>query len=428
MRRSTSRLLTPLAASLVALTLTATVAACDAHDGGRDQPSTVSVASTPAIPQTPVGHQLRWVLDHLASGGPPLTVDEIKRHISGELLRDVLPAETVITLFGDTVAERRGVDFERFAFTPRPEAAVAIVRTGTGEKAALYLEVDPHAPHLIEGIALDETPADPLATSGTYAGLFDVDGRKLFLSCVGHGEPTVVLVGGLSTDWTEVQKSVATSTRVCSYDKPNVLGSRSEHAPTPRDAAGMADELASLLDTAAVPEPYVIVGHSNGGMVAQLFAGAHPHQVAGIVLVDSAHEDQDLRAAELVRRQLPPDEADAMIAGMTAMPPRLVDPEQFDVTVSRDQLRASRTTSPLPAVPMAVLVHGLPLGNVPPQLAELYEPIWQQMQRQVAALVPGATYQVVAGSTHDIHHDRPDVVAGTIMDVVVAARTHSGER
>jgi hypothetical protein len=50
------------------------------------------------------------------------------------------------------------------------------------------------------------------------------------------------------------------------------------------------------------------------------------------------------------------------------------------------------------------------------------------MQRQVAALVPGATYQVVAGSTHDIHHDRPDVVAGTIMDVVVAARTHSGER
>ena len=178
----------------------------------------------------------------------------------------------------------------------------------------------------------------------------------------------------------------------------------------------MADELAALLDTAAVPEPYVIVGHSNGGMVAQLFAGAHPHQVAGIVLVDTAHEDQDLRAAELVRRQLPPDQADALIAGMTAMPPRLVDPEQFDATASRDQLRASRTTAPLPAVPMAVLVHGLPLGNIPPQLAELYEPIWQQMQREVAALVPGASYQVVADTTHDIHHDRPDVVADTIIE------------
>ena len=115
------------------------------HSNGRNQTSTPSVESTAAIPETPVGDQLRWVLDHLASGGPPVTVDEINRHISGEFLRDVLPAETVITLFGDTVAERRGVDFERFAFTPRPEAAVAIVRTGTGEKAALFLEVDPHA-------------------------------------------------------------------------------------------------------------------------------------------------------------------------------------------------------------------------------------------------------------------------------------------
>jgi hypothetical protein len=107
---------------------------------------------------------------------------------------------------------------------------------------------------------------------------------------------------------------------------------------------------------------------------------------------------------------------------MTAMPPRLVDPEQFDHTLSRDQLRASRTTSPLPAVPMAVLVHGLPLEDVPPQLSKPYEPIWQEMQRQVAALVPGATYQVVADATHDIHGDRPDVVANTIIDIVAAAR------
>ena len=79
---------------------------------------------------------------------------------------------------------------------------------------------------------------------------------------------------------------------MCSYDKPNVLGSRSEHAPTPRDAAGMADELAALLDAAAVPGPYAVVGHSNGGMVAQLYAATHPEQIAGIVLVDSATEDR----------------------------------------------------------------------------------------------------------------------------------------
>ena len=171
-----------------------------------------------------------------------------------------------------------------------------------------------------------------------------------------------------------------------------------------------------------MPDPYVLVGHSNGGTVAQLLAAAHPDQVAGIVLVDSAHEDQDLRAADLARSQLPTEEADALIAGMTAMLPCLVDPEQFDHTLSRDQLRASRTTSPLPAVPMAVLVHGLPLEEVPPQLAELYEPIWQEMQREVTALVPGASYQVVPDTSHDIHGDRPDVVANTIIEVVTAAR------
>ena len=184
----------------------------------------------------------------------------------------------------------------------------------------------------------------------------------------------------------------------------------------------MADELAALLDAAAVPDPYVIVGHSDGGMVAQLFAAAHPDQIAGIVLVDSAHEDQDLRAAELARSQLPPEDAEALIAGMTATLPRLVDREQHDYALSRDQLRASRTTAPLPAVPMTVLVHGLPLETVPPQLAELYEPIWQEMQRQVAALVPGASYQVVADTTHDIHGDRPDVVANAIIEIVAAAR------
>jgi pimeloyl-ACP methyl ester carboxylesterase len=71
---------------------------------------------------------------------------------------------------------------------------------------------------------------------------------------------------------------------------------------------------------------------------------------------------------------------------------------------------------------MAVLVHGLPLEDVPPELAELYEPIWQQMQRDVAALVPGANYHIVANTTHDIHGDRPDIVANTIIDIFAAGR------
>ena len=429
MTNSTIRPWRASAAALAVLVVTALAACGDDGASSADRPTTTttttSAVADPAtdIPDTPVGEQLRWALDHLAADAQPLTVDEVNEHVSAEFLRDVLPADTIVSLFHDTIAERGGVQFERFAFDPRPDSAVALVHAGNGEQAALYLDVETRPPHRIETIALDAAPAEPLATSGPHTGMFQVDGRQLFLSCVGDGEPTVVLVGGLTSDWTDVQRRVSDTTRVCSYDKPNVLGSRSEHAPTPRDAAGMADELAALLDAAAVPGPYVVVGHSNGGMVAQLYAANHAEQIAGIVLVDSATEDQDLRAAELIRSQRPAEQAEAMIAGMTAMPPRLIDPEQFDHPTSREQLRASRTNAPLPTVPMTVLVHGLPLDNLPPDLAGKYEPIWQDMQRQLAATVPGSTYQIVAGTGHDIHHDRPDIVADAINDIVATAHT-----
>jgi hypothetical protein len=245
-----------LAAASLALVLTAVTSCASTSDRATTTtPITHPASDRTQIPATPVGQQLRWVLDHLAPGAPPLPVDDVTQHVSPEMLREVFPADTVVKLFGDTVAQRGGVQFERFDFEPRPESAVAIVRAGNGERAALYLDVETQPPHRIETIALDEPPGEPLATSGKYAGLFDVNGRQLFLSCVGDGAPTVVLVGGLSSDWLDVQRPISESTRVCSYDKPNVAGSRSERAPTPRDAAGMAEELAGLLDAAAVPGP-----------------------------------------------------------------------------------------------------------------------------------------------------------------------------
>ena len=238
MSSSTIRTRHASAAAIVALAVSA-LAACGDNDASNNDSSTTTTTTTtvadPAteIPDTPVGVQLRWALDHLASDAQPLTVDEVNQHVSAEFLRDVLPADTVVALFDQTIAERGGIQFERFAFDPRPESAVALVRSGTGELAALYLDVEAQPPHRIETIALDEAPAEPLATSGPHTGLFEVDGRQLFLSCVGDGEPTVVLVGGLTSDWTDVQRPVSDTTRVCSYDKPNVLGSRSEHAPPP---------------------------------------------------------------------------------------------------------------------------------------------------------------------------------------------------
>jgi pimeloyl-ACP methyl ester carboxylesterase len=124
--------------------------------------------------------------------------------------------------------------------------------------------------------------------------LVDVSGHRLHLHCVGQGSPTVVLDAGLgafSLDWGAVQPRIATSTRVCAYDRAG-LG-WSEPGPLPRSPQQFANELHLLLTKAGVEGPYVLVVHSISGKTARLFASQHPNDVAGMVLIDARHESVD---------------------------------------------------------------------------------------------------------------------------------------
>jgi pimeloyl-ACP methyl ester carboxylesterase len=119
---------------------------------------------------------------------------------------------------------------------------------------------------------------------GSHSGWFDIGGRLMFLRCTGHRSPTVVFEGGLTTDWYQLQNQLAPFTRVCSYDHPNSPygpWSRSEHAPTPRTAGDFVADLHALLAAARVPGPYVLAGHSNGGLYTQLYASTHPARSPG---------------------------------------------------------------------------------------------------------------------------------------------------
>jgi hypothetical protein len=126
--------------------------------------------------------------------------------------------------------------------------------------------------------------------------LIDVGGYRLHLYCTGTGRPgspTVILdaaFGDTSLAWSKVQPSVASFTRVCSYDRAGY--GWSDTSPLPRTARRVVTELHTLLTRAGVPGPYVLVGHSYGGLFVQLYAYTYPHEVAGLVLVDSVHEDQ----------------------------------------------------------------------------------------------------------------------------------------
>jgi len=123
----------------------------------------------------------------------------------------------------------------------------------------------------------------------------DVGGRRLALTTAGVGSPVVVLDAGqgcAGAEWGHVVEAIAPLTRVVSYDRAG-LGA-SDPAPPPRSTRDMAADLHALLATAATPPPYVLVGHSIGGLAARLYAHRYPREMAGLVLVDATHPDQGL--------------------------------------------------------------------------------------------------------------------------------------
>jgi pimeloyl-ACP methyl ester carboxylesterase len=216
-------------------------------------------------------------------------------------------------------------------------------------------------------------PALPLPTSasaaaaddGDFAGLVDIGGgRRLDLECRGTGSPTVVFESGTGNGadiWTEdgaeawrernpgasgisVLPAGARLTRVCAYDRPATLlvsgePSRSDPVPVPRSLDAMVADLHALLRAGDVPGPYVLVGHSFGGMVARLFASTYPDEVAGFVSVDAANETFYVEGYEVLLR---PDQYE---------PPT----DEYEVVAAAARLREARIDQPLHQMPMVVL-------------------------------------------------------------------------
>jgi pimeloyl-ACP methyl ester carboxylesterase len=123
----------------------------------------------------------------------------------------------------------------------------------------------------------------------------DLGGWSLYIQCKGSGSPTVVLDAGLDDGhviWERIEPVLARKTRTCSYDRSGVGGSDVRpSAPASVPAEQVVDELHELLDEVQVEAPYVLVGHSLGGLNARLHAARHPDDLAGIVFVDPTSPD-----------------------------------------------------------------------------------------------------------------------------------------
>jgi pimeloyl-ACP methyl ester carboxylesterase len=277
----------------------------------------------------------------------------------------------------------------------------------------------------------------PAAGHGPFAGRVATrGGRRLYLECRGSGRPLVMLEAGsgnLGSIWTEhpvgrgraVLPAVARFTRVCAYDRPGTYEypdtlSRSDPVAMPRTALDIVRDLHALLRAAGAPRPFVLAGHSFGGMVARLYATIHPRVVAGLVSVDAQTEDY----AAALKRLLPPD----VYAAGDQPPPGLNYPE-FEILAldpSAAQMRQAQADTPLRPMPFVVLSHSRTLPNpfgAPPGFPiEAMESAFQDSQDMLARLLPGTKHVIATKSGHYIQIDQPRLVTDAIRRVVRKVR------
>jgi pimeloyl-ACP methyl ester carboxylesterase len=286
--------------------------------------------------------------------------------------------------------------------------------------------------------AVDRPSAD---TAGGQ--LIDVGDHRLYLSCSGSGEPTVILEPGLgetSAAWGWIAPTVARHTQVCVYDRAG--RGRSDPSPQAQDSDQISTDLHTLLKRADVTGPLVMVGHSLGGLYVLDYAARYPHQVAGIVEVDGTPS-----AAFTALPEYPG--VYTMLSTVTGLSPGLA---RLGVTrlmnafvhaglptKAREQARADLSTAgqarsqrdELAMVPtmMAQARAVTDLGELP--LYVLTAPVdapagWLTPQMEIAALSRNSVHLVVAGASHQSLLDNQGNAAVTsqaITHVVDAART-----
>ena len=288
----------------------------------------------------------------------------------------------------------------------------------------------------------------------------DIGGRSLNIFCSGEGRPAVIFDSGNGDPgyvWSDVQQVVGKLTCACWFDRAGE--GWSDTGPFPRTSAAMSTDLHELLHRDGIPAPYILVGHSLGGLNARVYNGMYPGDVAAAVLVDAAHEDEPRRAPPVVLAHTAPRRLwhPIWIAGQVARVTGLLRLLQPDTGLPADRTKrtremvvgalrsqpsaiATRFDASLPESyaeaerapgfgdrPLIVLTRGK--VDTPPnpsdedrQFAE-YEQVWQhEIQPKLARLSKRGRQVIVESSGHRIHEEAPEVVVAAVREVLADVR------
>lgn len=273
--------------------------------------------------------------------------------------------------------------------------------------------------------------------------LFEVGDHRLHLNCQGSGSPTVVIdagAGDWSSSWGVVQREIADLTKVCTYDRAGY--GWSEPAPGRMTAQRSAGELHALLGRAGVPGPFVLAGHSAGGLTVRLFAHDFPDEVAGVVFIDSMSPDEhasgpgeQMRSGGSILESILPSLARlgfmrALSGPLTlakALPGsqsqiatwvtpgyfRTVQDEYLGLSDSLAQASEVRSLGNLPVI---VLSRGL--GN---------DGAWQKQQTSLLALSSSSEQLFAERSDHNIQEDQPQAAVDAISRMASQIRPEADQ-
>ncbi len=296
--------------------------------------------------------------------------------------------------------------------------------------------------------------------------MVDVGGYRLHINCQGSkqsaGSPTVVLESGTgeySLTWDQVQREVAQFARVCAYDRAG-LG-WSERGANPRTVPYVVEELDALLTGAGEEPPYVLVGHSMGGQFVRFYAHEHPDRVAGMVLVDGQHEEQNQRLPEaftnasgqanlmarlpqllssigLLARYptsypslflipLAPGTKETYLS-LHAMNPQFFATSFEEASAEEEGCAAMRNVQDrsLGDIPLIVIsaseFPNAAVLNLSAEEEAQTMAVWAELQAELAALSSDGKQVIVEGADHLIHVEQPELVIDAIREVVEAVQ------
>ncbi|HEY3707449.1 MAG TPA: alpha/beta hydrolase [Terracidiphilus sp.] len=251
----------------------------------------------------------------------------------------------------------------------------------------------------------------------------DAGGYQLFTSVNGSGNPAVVFVSGLGEDlstWDKVAPDVARFTQTFAYDRAG-LG-KSDPATSKKSVDQMVSELHAALEKSAVKPPYVLVGHSLGGAVVEVYAHRYASQIAGLVLVDP----EDGRLLEQLHATLSKADWDARQQMLDKMMDAASPAQKAELEASKDSGKLVEASLPLPAVPTVLLTGTLKDPGFPGNPLE--QDLKMGLHKELLAQNPQVKQVFAPNSRHYIQEDAPDLVLNAIKDVVAQARKGSGKK